>query len=526
MQDDGSVVEHQPDEHPRGVLGWWHATPLYLRILGALVIALPVGWLLGDRAAFLETPARLILRILQALAPPLILFAVMQAVMRARVGGRDAARLVGLLALNTLVAIGIGLLVANVLRPGKWARLESPPPHYAADQSPDPLGRQALDTLEARGYKPAGEVAKPPELGRNLQAAREGKGLSLADAAKIAGISPAVLAAAERGEVNEQKQPLLGEGQLVALARAYRVSTEQLTAARKDPVAQFLDNIPKSFVGPFGDQGSVIGVILIAVALGIALRRVREHPVRNVDDLVHVAFSSLLVVLHWVIDLVPFGVFGIVASIVGVQGFKPFLSLGAFVVAVLVALALQATYYLLRVRFGSWVRPRQLLQGCRDALVMAFSTASSTATMPVTYSCLKDRVGVRERSASMGALIGANFNNDGTALYEAMSALFISQMLGQELTLTQQLLVVLTSIVASVGAAGIPEAGLVTMTLVFSAVGLPVRYIALLLTVDWFLDRCRTAINVMGDMNVTCLLDGRQPPPPDEGSPPLSPAPP
>jgi Na+/H+-dicarboxylate symporter len=155
-----------------------------------------------------------------------------------------------------------------------------------------------------------------------------------------------------------------------------------------------------------------------------------------------------------------------------------------------------------------------VLKGTRDALVMAFSTASSTITMPLTYACLRERVGLREESASMGALVGSNFNNDGTALYEAMAALFISQMLvmqgiGHSLSLTDQLLVVLTSVLASVGAAGIPEAGLVTMTLVFTAVGLPVEYIVLLLTVDWFLDRCRTAINVMGDINVSCMLDGK-----------------
>src|SRR5262249_49067531 len=138
--------------------------------------------------------------------------------------------------------------------------------------------------------------------------------------------------------------------------------------------------------------------------------------------------------------------------------------------------------------------PGQLLRGGRDALVMAFSTASSTATMPVTYACMKDRVGLREEAASLGALVGSNFNNDGTALYEAMSALFVSQMLGLSLSLPQQLMVVITSVVASVGAAGIPEAGLVTMTLVFTAVKLPTDYIAVLLTVDWFLDRSRTAI--------------------------------
>jgi Na+/H+-dicarboxylate symporter len=132
--------------------------------------------------------------------------------------------------------------------------------------------------------------------------------------------------------------------------------------------------------------------------------------------------------------------------------------------------------------------------------------------MPVTYECLRARVGLRAESASLGALVGSNFNNDGTALYEAMAALFVAQMIGVQLSIVQQLLIVMTSVVASVGAAGIPEAGLVTMTLVFNAVGLPVGYIALLLPVDWFLDRCRTAINVMGDMNVSCILDGRTPP--------------
>jgi Na+/H+-dicarboxylate symporter len=278
-----------------------------------------------------------------------------------------------------------------------------------------------------------------------------------------------------------------------------------------DPLAQFLDSVPKSMLGPFGDDGKVLSVIFLAVALGIALRRLRHHEISTVEDLVHVALHSLIVVLHWIIDVIPLAVFGIVASIVGVKGFSDVVALGGFVVAVLVGLALQATYYLVRVRLGSWVSPLALLRGTRDALVMAFSTGSSTATMPVTYACLREKVGLREQSASMGALVGANFNNDGTALYEAMSALFVSQLLGLHLSLGQQLVVVLTSVVASVGAAGIPEAGLVTMTVVFEAVGLPTEYIAMLLTVDWFLDRCRTAINVMGDLNVSCLLDGKVP---------------
>jgi DAACS family dicarboxylate/amino acid:cation (Na+ or H+) symporter len=155
---------------------------------------------------------------------------------------------------------------------------------------------------------------------------------------------------------------------------------------------------------------------------------------------------------------------------------------------------------------GAPVRPGSRLPRCNGPRIFNGELDRCNA---VTYECLRKKVGLREQSASLGALVGSNFNNDGTALYEAMAALFISQMIGTNLSLQQQFIVVLTSVAASVGAAGIPEAGLVTMTLVFSAVGLPVSYIAILLTVDWFLDRCRTVINMMGDMTVSCLLDGK-----------------
>lgn len=287
---------------------------------------------------------------------------------------------------------------------------------------------------------------------------------------------------------------------------------EETETGRKSPVDLLVANVPHSILGPLGDKQNIIGVILIAVAFGMALRGIKEKRLDTVENMVEVAYQVLLTVLHWIIHLVPIGVFAIVARMVGVQGFSPFAAMGAFVLAVLLALLLQTAWYMVRIRMFSWVRPMDVLRGMRDALFMAFSTDSSTATMPVTYACLKENVGIREESASMGSLVGANFNNDGTALYEAMAALFVAQVMGQDLTLSQQLIVVFTSIIASVGAAGIPEAGLVTMTLVFTAVGLPIEYIALLLTVDWFLDRCRTTINVLGDVNVSCLLDGRERP--------------
>lgn len=399
----------------RGLLKRWNDIPLYFRILIAMALGVVVGMLLGERAVMFYMPSQIILRLLGALAPPLILVAVAHVMITTDIPRHKAVRLAGLLILNTSVAVAVGLLVANIMKPGTWTSFEGP------------------------------------------------------------------------GQVEGEQ-----------------------AGDQRSPVELLVENIPKSIMGPLGDKQNIIGVILIAVAFGLAMRNVKDKRVGNVADLVEIAYETLLTVLHWIIHLVPIGVFAIVAKVVGTEGFTPFTAMGAFILAVLVALTLQTLWYLVRIQFFSWVSPWKALVGVRDALVMAFSTDSSTATMPVTYACLKEKVKLREESASLGALVGANFNNDGTALYEAMAALFVAQLIGQDLSMTQQLTVVLTSIVASVGAAGIPEAGLVTMTLVFSAVGLPIEFIGLLLTVDWFLDRCRTMINVLGDVNVSCILDGRQ----------------
>jgi Na+/H+-dicarboxylate symporter len=408
--------------------------PLYLQIVAALIVAVIVGILLGagnpildkESIEHLALPCTLILKALRTLATPLIFLAILHTFLTAEIPSRSGRKLSILLITNTLVAISIGLLVANVLRPGD--------------------GGKALATTP----------------------------------------------------------------------------TTKAAVKQLDPWSLLSDIIPDSVIKPLVDN-NVISLIFVALAFGIVLRAIKTEQVNRgkdeylaIEQVIGLLFDAVIRILHWVIALVPIAVFGIVSKTIALQGFEPFKSLGSFVVAVIVALLLQATYYLTRVKLGSWVSPQQFIQGGSDALITAFSTASSTATMPITFRSLIEKVGLRESSASLGALVGSNFNNDGTALYEAMSALFISQILGQNLSLVQQLMVILTSIVASVGAAGIPEAGLVTMTLVFTSVGLPTEYIAILITVDWFLDRCRTAINVMGDMTVSAVIDGKHRQPQNE----------
>ncbi|MFN0128189.1 MAG: dicarboxylate/amino acid:cation symporter [Verrucomicrobiales bacterium] len=374
-------------------------------------------------AIWLKEVAGFVLGLLRLLATPLIFTAILMALVKAEVSGRSGARLLWFISTNTLVAILIGLVVANTIRPGIGADLPAP---------------KAADT--------AALAAKPVF----------------------------------------------------------------------DPWRDFvLKSIPKNLIDPFREN-DMIGVILLALVLGAGLRTLRTRggrPAEHVASLVSAAetvFELLLVLLHWLFKAVPVAVFAVVAAVVASKGLSPLLAMGWFVLAVLVALLLQAGFYLLRLRRGSWVRPGHFLKGASEALAVAFSTASSTATLPVTYRCAVQKLGVRPANASLGVMVGGSMNNDGTALYEAVAALFIAQAIGQHLGPGAQILLIFMAVIASVGAAGIPEAGLITMIAVFTAVKLPVEYIPLLLTVDWFLDRCRTAINVMGDLAVTSLLDGRE----------------
>lgn len=300
-------------------------------------------------------------------------------------------------------------------------------------------------------------------------------------------------------------------------APGHEAETQRVASKKEYNVVEDLIKklIPQSIAGPFA-QNDILAIVILALGTGFALRAVRrqiEHAsgVAAVEQLLDTIFQAVLKLLHWLFFFVPFAVFAVVTTVVSKEGFAAFETFAKFVVAVLLALGLQAAFYLTRLRLGSWIRPGKFLKDAAEALTVAFSTASSTATIPVTYRCASEKMGLREENARLGTMVGGNLNNDGTALYEAMAALFVAQAVGMDLGFGQQLTIVFMAIIASVGAAGIPEAGLVTMMAVFSAVNLPIEYIPLLLTVDWFLDRCRTAMNVMGDLTVSSILDGKTP---------------
>jgi DAACS family dicarboxylate/amino acid:cation (Na+ or H+) symporter len=416
------TVQEEPESRPGGL-------PLYVWVITAVVVAIPVGMLWGDGAIRLELLPKLILRALTALAAPLVVLAILSAIVTNDIRGRQGGLMMAFYLMNTVVAMVIGLSLTNLIRPGVGASL----------------------------YEPGAAAAAPP--------------------------------------------------------------------AQKSISELLLDLVPRSIGEPF-TQNHLAQLVLLTLALGIGLVKIRsgqkargEASFKVVVDLLTIGFELLMKVLLWVIALVPVAVFGIVASSVGQkEGMRVFASLIWLILVVVLGLAMQVVWYLLQMAVVARMTPWRFLSGALDVMASTFSTASTAATIPITLKSLA-RLGISRQSSQLTACIGTNFNNDGTALYQATAALFIAQALGYELSLFDQVTIMLTTLIASVGAGGIPSGSFVTMPLIFAAVRLPSDKIPILLTVDWLLDRCRTTSNVLGDMTVAVMLDRVSPPdgPPDEG---------
>jgi Na+/H+-dicarboxylate symporter len=417
------------------VSGSRRTVPLYVRILIGVALGALLGVLFGEGTILLGLRNRhlgelglLVVRLLKALAVPLIFFAIVDAFVRTEFSARRGGRMVLICLLNVSVAFAIGLTIMNTLRPGEAWR-----------------GQFA----ELVGHLPGGETPAAPQ-------------------------------------------------------------------ATLDPLKNVDGYVPVSLVDPFS-KNTVISVVLLSLFAGAALRSVRRRAgadtasVEAVERFVAGVYDLLIVMLTWTVEAIPFAVFGVVAQVVGRAGLQAFSALGVFLGVILLGLALHAlVYYPLMAWLGGRKPPRVYLGQGADAILMGLSTNSSLATVPVTLRCL-DKMGVSQESARLSACVGTNLNNDGITLYDAMAALFIAQACGYALSLPQQGVVVLASIMAGVGIAGIPEAGLIVLPLVLSSVGLPEAVVAaaipLVLPVDWIIGRARSAVNVMSDMLVAILLD-------------------
>jgi Na+/H+-dicarboxylate symporter len=388
--------------------------PIAAQLAAAVVFGCVCGLALGPRAAWLGEVALVIVKVLKALAAPLVLFAIVDAFCVTRIAARRGLQLVALSLLNGAVAAGLALAVANL-----W-----------------PLER-AVD--------------------------------------------------------------------LSAMRRA----VESATAASAQPGMPALDAIGRAL--DYVIVARVLWVVALALALGVSLRAWKSAaraPARlaAVERFVHGGLTLTQRLIGAAVHLVPLAAFGVLAKVVGSSGFAVFAALGVFVAMVSAGLLLHAFgWYALLLRLAR-VPAARFFADSGAALATALSTGSSLATLPVTLRTLERR-GVSTESARLAACVGTNLNHDGILLYEAMAALFIARVYGLHLGAAAQLTLVSTSALAAIGIAGVPEAGLITLSLVLGAAGLPLAAVPLLLPVDWFLGRLRATVNVASDLTVATLLD-------------------
>lgn len=405
------------------VLGAWGGA--ILGVAFGTIPYLPGG--LGNAA--LGKLGMLVIRLLKALAAPLILVAIVDAFVRTQFTWRQGFRLIRICLLNVTVACLTGLLLMNALRPG--------------DQWSGQLEQMLAQVPHQELSKPAAPVS-----------------LDLID--NLAGF------------------------------------------------------VPESFVEPFRTN-NIISIVLAGVLLGAALRQLKlrtphDPGVLTLVAVANASFRLLVQILEWVIHLAPLAVLGSTADAVGRHGLVFLGQLLPFLGIILLGLALQALIYYPLVAW--WVgkkRPLEFFWGCSDAALTGISCNSSLATVPVTLKCLTEKLRISDASARLSACVGTNLNNDGITLYEVMTAVFLAQALHTDLTLGAQLGIVLASIMAGVGVAGVPEAGLIVLPLVLGASGLPAPVvegiIPLVLPVDWIIARARTGVNVMADITVAVMLD-------------------
>lgn len=281
------------------------------------------------------------------------------------------------------------------------------------------------------------------------------------------------------------------------------------TEVQPPSLGTMLDTVvPNSIIQPFAEN-NVISVVFLSILLGAALRRFMHEqglPHAQAQRFVQGVLSVWSIALMWLVHLVPIAVFCVTAKTVGESGFSPFANLAKYVGLGFLGLMLQIVIvYPLWIRLKGGIPIRTFLQYARKPMVYAFGTNSSLATLPLTLDAL-DELKVSKSASRLGACIGTNFNNDGILLYEAMAVLFVAQAYGIDLSLGQQVMAALMSLVAAIGVAGVPEAGVVSLSLVLTAVGLPLEVVPLLLTVDWLVARMRSVTNVLSDMTVSIAI--------------------
>ena len=296
------------------------------------------------------------------------------------------------------------------------------------------------------------------------------------------------------------------------LVEAYQSDAEKKQAVaqkQKDagPLQALVDLVPDNIFKATTENGNMLQVIFFALFFGIGLILIpaeKSKPVKDFFD----AFNEVILKLIDLIMLVaPYGVFALLAAlVVESPSFDLFSALGMYALTLMIGLFLMGLFYILLVRIFVKFKPKKFIEGIAPAQLLAFSTSSSAATLPVTMERVEEHLGVDEEVASFVLPIGATINMDGTSLYQAVAAVFIAQAFGMDLSVGTQLGIIMTATLASIGAAAVPGAGMVMLVIVLGQAGIPEAGLALIFAIDRPLDMCRTVVNVTGDASVSMMV--------------------
>lgn len=282
----------------------------------------------------------------------------------------------------------------------------------------------------------------------------------------------------------------------------------------RGPLQPLVDMVPDNVFLSASDNGRMLQVVFFALLVGVALLQIPKERGSTVLSFFNGLNDVVVKIVQYIMMIAPYGVFALIASlIIEIAGDDPakawslLYALLWYTITVIIGMfIMMAAVYPILIRYFSTIKYLDFFKGMRPAMLLGFSTSSSTATLPVTMDRVENHLGVSEQVSSFVLPIGATINMNGTSLYQGVSALFIAQALGLELSLSSQLMIVLTATLAAVGTAGVPGAGLVMLVVVLEAVGIPAAGIALIMAPERILDMIRTMVNITGDATVAVVV--------------------
>lgn len=285
-------------------------------------------------------------------------------------------------------------------------------------------------------------------------------------------------------------------------------------ALERRPFQPVIDIVPENVIQAFIDNSNMLQVVFIAIVLGIGIIQINKKQGEMLVNFFDAFNEVIIKIVDFIMLLAPYGVFALLATvIIDLAGddlgraLELLKALGWYSAAVIFGLLLHLfIVYTSLFKIFSNMTLSEFFRGIRPAMLLGFSTSSSAATLPVTMERVERNLGVHEEVSSFVLPVGATINMDGTSLYQAVAAVFIAQAVGMDLTIFEQLTIVLTALLASIGAAGVPGAGIIMLVIVLNSVQVPVEGIALILGVDRILDMCRTAVNITGDAAVAVTV--------------------